>query len=296
MAKYPVEIGDNEGTVAAVNYLLSGPQGSGQNFNGYSAYVDRYLTGNQRVPFVSEDLVDLEVSVSLSYTELLDDVTIKCTFASTQASAPFILGAGLQADGLFSLGSTINLYGQTIGVVECTTTYCVIRLEFGVSGFPPVSGSGTLTYSMFADNQVGKKHFTDCNALVTVTNDTDRVFVSAQLDAIYHWVNVTGAWTNSVTVSIVRYKSQTSMESTNDYYVYRTRETIIQKTYNRDSTTTTDLNILIDTVFTTVIDSPGPGYYFYVLTLEFGRGVTSTVYVNDVTLQVRSLSAQVVKQ
>ena len=296
MSKYPVEIGDNEGQTDAINYMLSGSQGTGQNFSGYSAYIDKYLTGSQRPPFVNDTLVGLEVSVPLATTELLDEVTIKCTFASTQATVPFILGSGLQADGIpGALGATINLYGQTIGVVACTTDYAIIRLEFGVSGFAPGSG-GTLTYSMFADNQLGKKHNTDCNAQVTVTNSTDRVFVSALLDAIYHWINVSGPWTNSVTVSITRYKSETSSEPTNDYYVYHTRETIIKKTYNYNSTTTTDLNILIDTVFTTIIDTPGPGYYFYVLSLEFGRGDTSTVYINDVTLQVRSLSAQVVKQ
>ena len=36
-AKYPVDIGDDEGIVDAVNYLLSGPSGLGQNFSGFSS-------------------------------------------------------------------------------------------------------------------------------------------------------------------------------------------------------------------------------------------------------------------
>ena len=45
MAKFPVEIGDSEGIIDSVNYLLSGPGGLGQNFQGFSDYQGAYLTG-----------------------------------------------------------------------------------------------------------------------------------------------------------------------------------------------------------------------------------------------------------
>ena len=43
MASYPVEISDTEGIVNAVNYLMSGPAGLGQNFQGFSAYLPAYI-------------------------------------------------------------------------------------------------------------------------------------------------------------------------------------------------------------------------------------------------------------
>ena len=35
----------------SVNYLLSGPGGLGQNFQGFSDYNQGQITGNERIPF-----------------------------------------------------------------------------------------------------------------------------------------------------------------------------------------------------------------------------------------------------
>jgi hypothetical protein len=51
MAKFPVEAGDMEGIVDAVNYTLSGPSGLGQNFGGVNFSEPAWLTGNFRPPF-----------------------------------------------------------------------------------------------------------------------------------------------------------------------------------------------------------------------------------------------------
>lgn len=51
MAKFPVELGDPEGMVDAINYVLSGPSGLGQNFSGVSRSQPAWLTGNFRPPF-----------------------------------------------------------------------------------------------------------------------------------------------------------------------------------------------------------------------------------------------------
>ena len=53
VAKYPVEVSDQEGIVDAVNYLLSGPAGLGQNFAGFSSFEDVYLRPTFRQPFVT---------------------------------------------------------------------------------------------------------------------------------------------------------------------------------------------------------------------------------------------------
>ena len=57
MAKFPVEMHDDEGQSDAINYLLSGPGGLGQNFTGFSAYSPGYLTGNFRPPFTTLTIV-----------------------------------------------------------------------------------------------------------------------------------------------------------------------------------------------------------------------------------------------
>jgi len=52
VSKYPVEVSDEEGQVDAINYLLSGPAGLGQNFSGFSTYLPAYLRPTVRQPFV----------------------------------------------------------------------------------------------------------------------------------------------------------------------------------------------------------------------------------------------------
>ena len=51
MSSYPLSTGDNAGLMNAVNYLLSGPAGLGQNFQGFSDYSLGHMTGNERSPF-----------------------------------------------------------------------------------------------------------------------------------------------------------------------------------------------------------------------------------------------------
>ena len=55
MSKFPVEYNDQDSNavVDAVNYVLSGPSGLGQNFSGFSNYNSVYLTGNYRQPFTT---------------------------------------------------------------------------------------------------------------------------------------------------------------------------------------------------------------------------------------------------
>jgi hypothetical protein len=54
MAQFPVEFSnkDSESLVEAINYALSGPQGLGQNFSGFSNSYTAWLRGNIRTPAV----------------------------------------------------------------------------------------------------------------------------------------------------------------------------------------------------------------------------------------------------
>ena len=58
MAKFPLEYNDQDSQAAvdAINYVLSGPSGLGQNFAGISGYNTVYLTGNYQSPFTSNSV------------------------------------------------------------------------------------------------------------------------------------------------------------------------------------------------------------------------------------------------
>ena len=135
-AKYPVDLGDNEGILDAVNYLLSGPAGLGQNFAGFSSYNPvKYLTGNFRIPYSQSTPADLYVTgINVSNATQLDDRTIQYDFAGAPlAAVPFSLGNGLAITGITPSAynsSSLTAAGtsiQQIGVVECTTSYVIVR-------------------------------------------------------------------------------------------------------------------------------------------------------------------------
>jgi len=299
MAKFPVEMSDDEGQTDAINYLLSGPSGLGQFFQGFSAYTDAYLTGNYRPPFTQPTSANLYVApITLSLTEMLDERTIKMTFSSTQASVPFSLGNGLSVSS--SINATyddyINDYGVQIGVVECTTTYVIIRLKDSLPLIGSQSGGSIYYYSTGGFNIS-----TDCNAKVTVNGNTDRVFISAQLNNIISFVSATSS-DFDYTVTINRYIGLPNYDPANPEYIFVLDDTngknpiVSQKTYHFFGLDTGVSPIdNIETIFSTVIDKPSSGYYWYILEVAFDN-VSGPIQVTNSLLELRSLSAQVVKQ
>lgn len=289
MAKFPVEYTDQEGVVDAVNYLLSGPAGLGQNFAGFSSYTPAWLTGNFRVPYAQNSVAQLYVApIALSKAEMLDGRTIKFTFETPQDTQPFALGNGLSVNGV-----NIDYYnniGSQIGVTECTTTYVIVR-SVTTDPIQPIGQGGTISYSSTdtGDNS------TDSNARVTVTGGTDRVFISAQLDQIVSY-RASGNDNLSVRVRINRYFGVPNNDPTNPDFVFIEKAVITEKTYSFPGIVSGTATLpLIETVFTSVIDQPKPGYYWYILEVAFN---TDNVLVEVTTdeLRLRSLSAQVVKQ
>ena len=307
-AKYPVDIGDNEGIVDAVNYLLSGPAGLGQNFAGFSAYTilgdtPTYLTGNFRTPFSQIGLANTYVApISLSNAEQLDDRTIKYTFASAQPSPPFSLGNGF--GGTSVQGITPSSYNSIdlrnagtpilqIGVVECTTTYVIVRTRDPIT--TPlgtyVSG-GTIEYGI-----MDQYNSTDCDVRVTVTGGTDRVFVSGQLDQLISYEVLSGPADMTVYVAITRYKAFTNNNPVNPDYIFNEATQIVEKAYEYTGLTGTGSLPLIETVFTGVLDEPDPAYYRYIVEVYFQTFTDpADIQVTSDILNLRSITAQVVKQ
>jgi len=294
-AKYPVELSDQEGIVDAVNYLLSGPAGLGQNFAGFSSYTPVYLTGNFRIPFSQDTLAALYVApITIDSIEMLDDRTVKIDFTSAGfASPPFSLGNGLTVDSVTdpAYDSMCNDDGIQIGVVECTSTYVIIRLQVAYPLLAPSSG-GTISYSTTGNFF----NSTDCDSRVTVTGGSDRVFLSGQLDNLISYEVSLAPAILTYTVAVRRYTGFINNDPTNPDYLFGSPVVIAQKVYQFDSLTGTGTLPLQETVFATFIDEPDPGYYRYIVEVKFRNNLGGDLQVTSSEMLLRSISAQVVKQ
>ena len=310
MAQFPVE--DQAGILEAVNYLLSGPAGLGQNFAGFSAYqpldpVDyEYMTGNFRVPFSQIGPAELYVApVALSNAEQLDSRTIKYTFAGAPLAAPpFSLGNGINVTGITP--STYNSQDLTdagysifsIGVVECTDTYVIVRTRSPIVGSLGTYVSGGSANYRLTENTIDSFYnSTDCNARVTVSGGSDRVFISAQLTQTIDYEVLSGPTDLSVWVAIRRYKGFTNNDPVNPDYLFDPDGTVSRKIYTFPGLSGTGSLPELETIFTAVIDQPPPGYYWYILEVLFEYPDDGTdIQVTEDLFGLRSLSAQVVKQ
>lgn len=313
MSQFPVAT--EEGLYEGINYLLSGPSGLGQDFKGFSAYAPdyynepevepTYLTGNFRSPFSQSGQAKLYVApIALSNAEQLDDRTIKYTFAAAEASPPFSLGNGLAVTDVVpnSFNSaTLKANGNSInqvGVIECTTTYVIVRTVRAIlSPLGTYTSGGNISYFITANYNDSNYTSTDCNARVTVSGGTDRVFISGQLSQALVYDVLSGPSNFRVWVAINRYIGQTNNDPVNPDYIFEKDATVARKIYTY--TDITGINPLeIETIFSTVVDQPPPGYYWYILEVIFEYAVDGGVKVQVLSdrLGLRSLSAQVVKQ
>jgi hypothetical protein len=312
MSKFPVEKTDDEGIIDAVNYLLSGPGGLGQNFAGFSNSDPAYVTGNFRKPYTQPTLADLYVaSINLSGAEMLDERTFKYTFASTQAAPPFSLGNGLSISGFTDdiyntyPSSNPNRNGNLsqIGVVQCTTDYFIVRANTTLPLHAPETAAASVFYYSTAasatSDPVNLANFigTDCDVRVTIQGSTDRVFISGQMTVeLTYEAAVDTEFV--VVVEIDRYAGSINNDPTNPDYIFDFDSTVAYKIYTFNVTAGTGTLDPIETVFATILDQPTPGYYRYFINLGLGSDQSdiedAQFTIADVGL--RDLSAQVVKQ
>jgi hypothetical protein len=287
MAKFPVELGDDEGVIEAINNLLSGPSGLGQNFAGFSSFTPAWLTGNFRVPYTQPSLARLYVpNIALSQSEMLDGRTWKFTFATEQATPPFALGNGIVVKNVDN-----SFYDDTylqIGVVECTTTYVIARTTVGYTVIAPSPGG--YVYTITGTGAVSS----DANARVTVTGGTDRVFISAQVDNTISYT-ATEADTLTYTVEINRYFGFSNNDPTNPDFLFDFSGTVARKVYTYNVTAGDNTLPQQETIFTSLLDTPEVGFYWYILDLSFDFA-NNLAEITTSELGLRSLSVQVVKQ
>lgn len=286
MSQFPINT--PEGLYEAVNYLASGPSGLGQNFAGFSSYDPAYLTGNYRTPFSQPTARNLYVApITLDTSEFIDGRTLKFTFASAQPTPPFNPGDLVIVNGVSN--SWYDYRWNPIGVVSCTTTYCYVRT--GALYTPPfeaIGYGGTIGLSL-----IGYDNSTDCNARVTVTGGTDRVFISGQLDQTVNYEVTSGTQDLTVLTKVNRYIGFINDDPVNPDYLFDFQGSVAVKEYSFTGLSGTGTLPLIETVYSTLLDQPGPGYYWYILEVTYEG---TDIEVTSVGLGLRSLSAQVVKQ
>ena len=321
MAKYPVETKDNDGVIDAVNNLLSGPSGLGQNFAGFSNPVIQfrdntgqtdlpsfipvntpaYITGNFRAPFTNSSSATKTyvAPIALAFSEYIDSRTAKLTFAETQPAPPFAVGNAIRVEGV---NNAYNGDYTPTGVTECTTDYVIVR--FNGNGFTyPAAGGGQVLYDAFRG---GAFVSTDANAKVTVNSATDRVFISAQLNNTLSYTCTTDS-EFIYTVVITRRIAFPNDDPINPDFVFGEAYNAVVKNYSckvaagsgtfptLDSTADYTVAPPLETIFTAIIDTPGLGYYWYILEIEIDITKGDVVFTQS-KLGNRSMSVQVVKQ
>lgn len=245
MATYPINSGDEESLIDAVNYAVSGPSGLGQQLKGFKSPADAdsdfatRLTGNYRVPYTSNEFLagigytaKLYVDpIPLSTSEWLDDYTWKYTFATPQAYPPFSLGNNITVSDV-----TPSDYDGTysrIGVVYCDENYVIVRSPTAYPN-PGAAGTGG-TASLWVTSPPGATMSTDANAIVSVDAGNSLVSVTGQLEisdyayAVFSAPPSFGARIR-ISVDLNRYKAYNSGTAANPVYFYEFDETVASQT------------------------------------------------------------------
>jgi hypothetical protein len=285
--------------VDGVNIALSGPGGLGQGFDSFNSNgLSQFdLTGNFRPPYAAQNfgspgvpLVNIYVApIALGVSQMIDERTWKYTFSVAQVTEPFVPGQPITVSGV-----TNPYYDGTfspIGVIECTLTYVIARTN---ASFPIVANSSGGTVELTSMDFLTS---TDCLARATVFGDQQSVIISSQLNAkLFTDPAYVGSYYYKV--SINRYVAIPNNDANNPDFVF-----IIDNDVGRPPSTLAYKEVLIssvlpsndiETIFTSIIDQPGIGYYQYILEVEFSDNSGGNIVTNALLTQ-RSFSAQVFK-
>lgn len=377
MAQFPLSYNerDNNEVIDALNYVLSGPSGLGQNFSGVSGYNTTYLTGNFRSPYVIASVsvnalggdtattitvdsvegikegyyvgnasgtigsgaqvavggVDVDtktitltvansgpVSGLVSFFESDPSTTVlsvaPVTITTITWLSPFSIRINYAAQPAppFALGNNVRVTGSSVpiydyyytgaGVVECTTTYAIVRSTRSIAN--PGVGSGGVVYvsntiqppSGTAVPDPNDWITTDCIAAASITGPTDRVFISGQINQRLSY-NCVASSNLRLTVAINRYRV-INIGAVNEPELRNVFEgTVAQRSYLYSGLTGSGTLSTQETVFNTFIDTPDIGFYAYRLELLFRVvNATGNMQVTQDSIDVRTISTQVVKQ
>lgn len=276
ISKYPLELSDEEGITDAVNYLLSGPAGLGQNFDGFSDYNPLYIRPTFARPFT------LPVTTTLApywYLRLVataatptpsnptNQITIDFTNIYGWTTPPFQFGDRLRLSGFVASGVDPDFWNGSYYVFSSTPTSVTLYTS-GTYTWPAVVTFGSIVRD-FVDYAVS----TDCIAEVVVDSYTQRVFITAQVEFTYdvqfESIPPLPAYFTSQNWDIVIQVNRYSIgRNENGNQVYSFQKTVSQKilseTYGAPGAGEGSAT------FTTVIDQQlNFGSYAYILEIAF---------------------------
>lgn len=284
MAQYPIEISDNAAIAEGLNYVLSGPAGLGQNFAGFSASgtESAYLRGTTRQPFTvpivppatSDTGPQIYNFIPISgATGCLQNGTptgsstrfFKLTFTTPQTTAPYSYGDQVDVQGV-----NPSFYNDTGYLVWSCSTTEIICYTSGSYVWPAYVSGGEV-----GSNWLNYALSTDANARVTVTGASDRVFVSAQCNMrrfYYSFLQAYDYTTVTIRVRISRYKGYVDTSPGATDYLFANPVTVSEQFLTVQGAAGAVPSTFVETkdwIFTTVVDQPDPGYYWYILEFYF---------------------------
>ena len=146
MAQYPVA--DSAGIIEGVNYLLSGPTGLGQNFDGFNSIKPAYITSYFRAPFsfavgdepTAESVLWYSDPLDIGNIVVIDSRTFEVFFDTAQPSPPYSIGQGLFIQDVNpTVGGIVSDGFTPSGTKELTTE----TLTFDSVIPTTVTGTGT---------------------------------------------------------------------------------------------------------------------------------------------------------
>ena len=205
--KFPIDAEDSQGIKDAINYLLSGPSALGQNFQGMSQVgqvpgedlSDRltYFTGNlgaavSSIPYEPDNRpiwstpypITVDSMIPIDITGTTDLITIQVTFDPLYETLTPLVATSLTEYTAQNLIFTVTGAGPWSGTYQIISAIFTggssseltcrqeIPAAWPVTVYP---GGGIMTWNFTNDNRP-----TDCQAVVTVTGPSDRVFISNQ--------------------------------------------------------------------------------------------------------------------
>lgn len=292
MAQFPVE--DSAGVLEGINYLLSGPAGLGQNFQGFSTYTPAYIRPTGREPFMLPITSTLDTSWyinrPINNVVALDSERIEVTFTTPYANPPFQYGDGITLENVVDTGGSggVTNFDGSYSVFSCSSTSVVLYSPGNSYVWPTYISGGNLL------RDYTTRLSTDCNAYVTIYGPTEQVFISNQLKCDFTYDYSSGG-DFDVIVQINRYRGyptdQTSLA--NNKYIFYFNGTVSEQIYSYTANSTRAESF--ENIFTTAIDAPNFGFYRYICEVTFDKK-TSDATPGVFTAGLRSLTAQVIKQ
>ena len=273
ISKYPIETGDTEGIADAVNYLLSGPAGLGQNFDGFSDYSPLVIRPTFARPFTLPATTTLDASwyLRLAATSAVPTPSNPTQFItigfSGYTDAPFQFGDSLTLSGFVCGGVDPDFWNDSYFVYSCTASTVTLYTQ-GTYTWPAVTTLGEINRAY-----INTAISTDCIGQVVVNSTTQRNFITAQVDFTYTTDTETAPplpayYTETDFDIVIQVNRYTVGRNANGNQVFSYQTTVSQKILSETPTSPTFGEA--SAVFTTVIDQElNYGSYAYILEIAF---------------------------